>query len=61
MENKVKKNEIQTNFFCNSCNKFYGSQNSLCNHNKKFHTNSNVMDNVIDVRNNNKYFTVRIL
>ena len=40
MENKVKKSEIQTNFFCNFCNKFYASQNSLCNHKKKFHTSN---------------------
>jgi len=45
MENKVKKSEIQTNFFCNICNKFYASQNSFCNHKKKFHTNSNVIPN----------------
>jgi len=37
MEHKVKKSSIQTNYFCNICNKFYASQNSLCNHNKKFH------------------------
>ena len=49
MENKVKKSEIQTNFFCNFCNKFYASQNSLCNHKKKFHTNSNVILNPSNV------------
>jgi len=44
MENK---SSIHTECFCNICNKFYVSQNSLCNHNNKFHT-----CNVIDVRNN---------
>lgn len=39
MNIKVKKCDIETNFFCNICNKFYASQNSLCNHNKKFHHN----------------------
>ena len=45
MDNKVKKSEIPTDFFCNICNKFYASQNSLCNHKKKYHTTSNVIPN----------------
>ena len=39
--NKVKKSEIQTDFLCIICNKFYASANSLCNHQKRIHKNSN--------------------
>ena len=34
----IKKVNKQTEYRCNSCNKYYSSQNSLCNHNKNFHT-----------------------
>ena len=27
---------------CEFCNKYYSSKSSLCNHNKKFHTESNI-------------------
>ena len=37
MDIKINKSSIPTNYFCNSCNKFYASQSSLCHHNKKFH------------------------
>jgi hypothetical protein len=36
MDEKV---NIKINFRCIICNKYYASKNSLCNHNKKFHTN----------------------
>ena len=52
MENIVKKSKIPTNFFCNICNKFYASNSSFCNHNKKFHkneTNNNVTIPVTNV------------
>ena len=35
-------NESIKIYRCNICNKNYSSQSSLCNHNKKFHTKSNV-------------------
>jgi hypothetical protein len=38
-------------FKCNICNKNYSSQSSLCNHNKKFHTN-NMSNNVNNISNN---------
>jgi hypothetical protein len=34
----IKKVNKQIEYRCNSCNKYYSSQNSLCNHIKKFHT-----------------------
>ena len=52
---KVKKSEIQTDFFCIICNKFYASASSLCNHNKKIHKNittghkNNVSENIITI------------
>ena len=47
--NKVKKSEVKTDFLCKICNKFYASASSLCNHTKKFHTNTknNVVQNVV--------------
>ena len=32
-----------TEYKCKECNKFYASQSSLCNHNKKFHNNTNTV------------------
>jgi len=48
---KVKKCDIKTDFFCDICNKFYSSQSSLCNHNKKYHKH-NLVENIND---NKKY------
>ena len=46
-----KNNELIKKFQCNICVKFYSSQSSLCNHNKKFHScNSNT--NVTNSNNN---------
>jgi hypothetical protein len=49
LNKKVKKSEIQTDFLCNICNKFYASTNSIYNHNKKFHTilKNTVVQNVV--------------
>ena len=44
---KVKKSEIQTDFLCDICNKFYASASSLCNHQKKFHKNIGVVAEVV--------------
>jgi hypothetical protein len=38
-------------YSCKICNKLYSCQSSLCNHNKKFHSN-NVKDNVNNVKDN---------
>jgi len=46
MENIVKKSKIPTKFFCNICNKFYASNSSFCNHNKKFHKNETNTNNI---------------
>jgi hypothetical protein len=35
--------EINTNFMCKICDKPYASMSSLCNHNKKFHTEDNLI------------------
>jgi hypothetical protein len=40
-------------FRCNICNKNYSSQSSICNHNKKFHTNNIQHNNNITQHNNN--------
>jgi hypothetical protein len=37
----MKKINKKSEFTCIICNKCYSSQSSLCNHNKKFHTNNN--------------------
>ena len=52
--------EVITDFHCIKCKKYYSSQSSLCNHNKKFHskinnTNNNTYnttDNTTDNTNN---------
>ena len=46
---------------CNICNKFYASQNSLCNHNKKFHnellkSSTKVRQNSTKIRLNSTKF-----
>jgi protein-arginine kinase activator protein McsA len=54
MNNKVKKSQLQTDYLCNICNKFYASQSSLCHHNKKFH-NNNILkssDNILKSSDN---------
>ena len=49
------KNENHLKLFCKLCNKMYASPSSLCNHNKKFHKNSqdtiNPLDNTLDNTN----------
>jgi hypothetical protein len=47
-------NESIKLFRCNICNKNYSSQSSLCNHNKKFHTNSvsSIVSNVSSIVSN---------
>jgi hypothetical protein len=35
-----------TKYKCKHCNKYYASQNSLCNHNKKFHLHNNVVESI---------------
>ena len=48
MDQKVNyKSELR----CNSCNKYYSSKSSLCNHNKKFH-NEHVVERGSFVQNN---------
>ena len=39
----ITKSEVQTEYFCKKCNKFYASASSLCNHNKKFHKNEGLV------------------
>ena len=33
------KSELKKKYCCKICNKYYSSNSSLCNHNKKFHNN----------------------
>jgi len=33
--------KVKTDFYCNICDKYYKSINSLCNHKKKFHSENN--------------------
>jgi hypothetical protein len=43
---------ITSSFSCKICNKFYSSKSSLCNHNKKFHTNIITSNNHFDNHDN---------
>jgi len=36
------KSELKKFYCCKLCNKYYSSNSSLCNHNKKFHNNNNL-------------------
>jgi hypothetical protein len=36
---------------CNSCNKYYSSKSSLCNHNKKYHSNSVIPSSTLIAQN----------
>ena len=53
--------EVITNYNCKICNKHYSSASSLCNHNKKYHSNlkkcinntyntHNKLDNIINIK-----------
>ena len=46
-------------FNCKSCNKKYGSYQSLWNHNKKFHNNQNINDYQYNCENCNKNLSSR--
>jgi hypothetical protein len=46
-------------FNCKSCNKKYGSYQSLWNHNKKFHNNQNINDHQYNCKNCNKKLSSR--
>jgi len=46
-------------FNCKSCNKKYGSYQSLWNHNKKFHNNQNINDHQYNCENCNKNLSSR--
>jgi hypothetical protein len=48
-------------YTCNICNKEYASQSSLCNHNKKFHQNNNINNNIVNTDVNNVNTNVNIV
>ena len=48
-----KNSNLNNNYKCNICIKFYSSHSSLCNHNKKFH--NNIVNKYKCIVNNKKY------
>ena len=50
------KSELENKLYCKICCKFYKSMSSLCNYNKKFHSNNNnfiIKNNNSEIKNNN--------